>query len=95
MDSRRRRGAPVDCIACGRRVPRVDAREYDAYGDRWDRSDKVFEYLCKPCHDAECHLPRDGLEAALATIGTRSGDAPAFIAAYYAEVRANHDRRSA
>jgi hypothetical protein len=43
------RGREVTCIACGESVPRSEAREYDKYGDRWDRRDKAFEYLCRPC----------------------------------------------
>lgn len=53
----------ADCIACGAAVARDDAREYDGHGDRWDREDKAFESLCRPCHDELCHLPRDGLES--------------------------------
>jgi hypothetical protein len=58
-------GREVTCIACGDSVPRSKAREYDKHGDRWDRRDKEFEYLCKPCDRARCHQPRDGLEARL------------------------------
>lgn len=60
-----REGNPPYCPACGRSVDRAAAREYDKFGDRWDRRDKEFEYLCKPCHQALCHQNRDELEALL------------------------------
>ena len=66
--------AEVTCIACGATVPRADAREYDKEGDRWERREKDFEYLCKPCHRACCHQPRDGLEDLLADAG--AGERP-------------------
>lgn len=87
--------AAVVCLACGERVAREDAREYDRFGDRWDRTDKRFEYLCKPCHHRECHLPRRGLEAALATVGTRHPTPAAFVAAYYRHVRTRSERTDA
>jgi len=52
----------VTCIACGDRVPRPDAREYDKHGDRWDRAGKSFEYVCKPCFRELNKGRRDGLE---------------------------------
>ena len=55
----------VTCIACGETLARADAREYDKHGDRWDRREKSFEYLCKPCHRDLCHQPRRGLESLL------------------------------
>ncbi|WP_435334807.1 DUF7562 family protein [Haloarchaeobius sp. TZWWS8] len=55
----------VTCIACGGDVERRDAREYDKYGNRWERRGKEFEYLCKPCYRTECHQPRDELEGIL------------------------------
>jgi hypothetical protein len=65
--SRNDRGE-VTCIACGRSVERAAAREYDKEGDRWDRRDKAFEYLCKACHRELCHQPRDELEDLLADL---------------------------
>lgn len=66
----------VTCIACGSSVARSDAREYDKLGDRWDRTDKRFEYICKPCYQNLEMQPRDGLEAQLerAGAGTVSDD---------------------
>lgn len=61
----RNRDPSVVCPACGSEIPRSRAREYDKYGDRWDREDKRFEYLCKPCYGELCHYPRDGLEDTL------------------------------
>ncbi|MFB6094688.1 MAG: hypothetical protein ABEJ77_07075 [Halanaeroarchaeum sp.] len=59
----------VTCIACGETVAREAAREYDKHGDRWDREDKTFEYLCKPCFRGLSKQPRDGLETLLVSIG--------------------------
>ncbi len=64
----------VTCIACGREVPRSAAREYDKHGDRWERREKEFEYLCKACHGDCCHQPRTGLEELLADAG--AGERP-------------------
>jgi hypothetical protein len=72
----------VDCIACGETVARSDAREYDRHGDRWDRDDKRFEYLCKPCDDERCHLPRDGLEATLVEAGAGEAGRDAFLRSF-------------
>jgi hypothetical protein len=58
----------VTCIACGRSVDRTAAREYDKYGNRWDREGKSFEYHCKPCFRDLTKQPRTGLEADLAAI---------------------------
>lgn len=77
----------VRCIACGDTVRRSAAREYDRYGNRWDREDKRFEFLCTPCHRNECHLPRDGLEATLTEIETPQPSPAAFIGAYFDRVR--------
>jgi len=81
----------VTCIACGREVPRSEAREYDKHGDRWERRHKDFEYLCKPCHGDCCHQPRDGLEDLLADAG--AGDRPtAEFLAHFSELsRARED----
>ncbi|KDS91791.1 hypothetical protein FK85_18720 [Halorubrum saccharovorum] len=58
----------VICIACGDSVLREDAREYDKEGNRWNRRDKEFEYLCTDCDDEICHQPRDGLESLITSI---------------------------
>lgn len=58
-------GSSVTCIGCGTELDREDAREYDKHGDRWNRAEKEFEYLCKGCHRELCHQPRDGLESLL------------------------------
>jgi hypothetical protein len=72
----------VTCIACGDSVGRADAREYDKHGDRWDRENKDFEYLCKRCHRELCHQPRDGLEAVLVESEAGGTDQPPFLARY-------------
>ena len=58
----------VTCIACGDSLLREEAREYDKEGDRWNRRDKEFEYLCTDCDDELCHQPRDGLESLICSI---------------------------
>jgi hypothetical protein len=73
-------GGEVTCIACGATVTRNDAREYDKHGDRWERREKEFEYLCKPCHRDCCHQPRGGLEALLADAGAGHRDQETFVA---------------
>ncbi|MDZ7701194.1 MAG: hypothetical protein U5J98_03540 [Halobacteriales archaeon] len=78
-DPSRRR---VVCPACGRRVVREDAREYDKFGDRWDRAEKAFEYLCKPCHAELTHQGRDGLEAVLIEAGAGEVDRDRFLSRY-------------
>ncbi|MFC6961274.1 DUF7562 family protein [Halocatena marina] len=62
------RAEHVTCIACGLTIVRSDAREYDKEGDRWSRSGKEFEYLCKACYRELNHQPRDELEALLIDI---------------------------
>ena len=79
----RRETSEVTCIACGEVLDRTDAREYDKHGDRWDRRDKSFEYLCKPCHRELCHHSRDGLEATLEGIDIPAGSARGFIERYH------------
>ncbi|WP_207586877.1 DUF7562 family protein [Halomontanus rarus] len=84
------REARVTCIACGETLPRSEAREYDKYGDRWDRDDKEFEYLCKPCDGDLSRQSRHGLEALLVDVeaevdgGDRDGesDRTAFCLGY-------------
>ena len=72
----------VSCIACAVTVKRVEAREYDKYGDRWDRQGKEFEHLCKPCYRDLCHQPRDELEPLLVDIGSGSRSRDEFLARY-------------
>ncbi|KAA9398122.1 hypothetical protein Har1130_05345 [Haloarcula sp. CBA1130] len=73
----------VCCIACGETVARSDAREYDKYGDRWDRDDKSFEYLCKPCYKEHCHFDRTGLEDRLEAAGAGTVGRDAFLRRYH------------
>ncbi|MFB6106596.1 MAG: hypothetical protein ABEJ70_06455 [Halobacteriaceae archaeon] len=58
----------VSCIACGTRVEREHAREYDKHGNRWEREGKEFEYLCKPCFRDLAKCGRAGLEDLLVSI---------------------------
>lgn len=78
----RRRRESVICLACGDRLDRSNAREYDKYGDRWERSDKEFEHLCRSCHHDLCHHPRDELEALLVDLETAASDTDDFLSAY-------------
>jgi len=84
----RRDRTEVTCIACDADLPRSDAREYDKHGDRYDRRDKEFEYLCKPCYRELCHQPRGGLEDALVASGAGEQPREGFLADYAAEVGA-------
>jgi len=74
----------VTCIACGDSVARSDAREYDKFGDRWERDGKEFEYLCKPCDRERCHQPRGELETLLEDVEAAADgrDRDAFLATY-------------
>jgi len=72
----------VTCIACGTSLERSKAREYDKHGDRWDRTDKEFEYLCKPCYRDCCHQPRDGLEEMLVEVDAGESGRDEFLAAF-------------
>jgi len=72
----------VTCIACGETIDREAAREYDKQGDRWNRDDKEFEYLCKPCHSGCCHQNRDGLEETLIAAGAGRTDRRTFLRQY-------------
>jgi len=65
-----------------RAPPRDEAREYDKYGDRWDRDDKTFEHLCKSCHRDLCHHPRDELEALLVDLEAGATDRERFLSRY-------------
>ena len=72
----------VTCIACGESVPREDAREYDKYGDRWDREGKSFEHLCKPCDREHSRQSRRGLEALLIELEAGEHSQEAFLRRY-------------
>ena len=85
----RNRTETVTCLACGSEVSRSNAREYDKYGDRWDRDRKTFEHLCKSCHGDLCPNPRDELEALLIELEAGENDQTAFLVDY---VRAVEDR---
>ncbi|MEF8808902.1 DUF7562 family protein [Natronomonas sp.] len=91
-------GTEVTCIACGESVPRSKAREYDKHGDRWDREDKEFEHLCKPCYRTLCHQPRKGLESLLSEAGagavTQSEFLQRFSEAVDAEADSENERGS-
>lgn len=78
--SRNRRA--VVCIACGESVLREDAREYDKEGNRWDRRDKEFEYLCTACDNDLCHQPRDGLESLIVGIESDGLSQAEFLGRY-------------
>ena len=82
----------VTCIACGETLARADAREYDKHGDRWDRRDKSFEYLCKPCHRTLCHHTRRGLETLLTEIEERGTTTRRFIERYYESLGRSTER---
>ena len=79
-----RGSSTVTCIACGDTVARSEAREYDKYGDRWDRDGKSFEFLCKPCDQDCCHSPRDGLEDHLIEAADGADSPEAFMIRYLA-----------
>ena len=83
---RDRNGRTVECIACDAAVPRSDAREYDRYGNRWDRLGKEFEYLCKRCHRDLCHYPRNELESVLVEAGAGERSQDEFLAGYWTTV---------
>lgn len=82
--SSRQGQSQVTCIACGESVSRSAAREYDKYGDRWDRQGKEFEYFCKPCDSERCHQPRGSLETLLEDVesNTERCDNQAFLSTY-------------
>jgi hypothetical protein len=81
----------VTCIACGTELARGDAREYDKYGDRWDRAGKEFEFLCKPCYREQCHQPRRDLEDLLTEIEAGELDRDRFLEWYCALVERRSD----
>ena len=80
--SRRGDGDGVTCVACGTKVDREDAREYDKEGDRWDRAGKEFEYLCRSCHRELCHQPRGELEGLLTEIDAGENGDGTFLEWY-------------
>ncbi|WP_135820454.1 DUF7562 family protein [Halostella litorea] len=84
--SRTDRDETETCIACGDSVRRSDAREYDKYGDRWEREGKEFEYLCKPCYRELCHQPRDELEDLLVDVDAGERGRAEFLQWYSATV---------
>jgi hypothetical protein len=88
---RRRDDTEVTCIACGETIDRTDAREYDKYGDRWDRREKAFEHLCKPCYRELCHQPRQGLESLLVEMERGSITEREFVEHYYETVEETVD----
>lgn len=82
----------VTCPACGETVTRSAAREYDKYGDRWDRENKEFEYFCKPCHDSLCLHDRRGLESLLSDMDAGSLSQDRFLATYRRAVSEERDQ---
>lgn len=76
----------VTCIGCGDQLEREDAREYDKYGNRWERRGKEFEHFCKPCHTRLCHHDRNGLEELLVEIETDGLDQRSFTERYFLAV---------
>ena len=84
--SRSRESKSVTCIACGTSLRREHAREYDKYGDRWDRDGKEFEYLCKACDRELCHQHRDELEGLLVEVAAGENSQDEFLAWYSALV---------
>ena len=82
-------------MACGTDLQRSDAREYDKHGDRYDRRDKEFEYLCKPCYRDLCHQPRRGLEDLLVASGAGERSRDRFLAEFAALVDEGADATDA
>lgn len=72
----------VTCVACGETVDREMAREYDKYGNRWERDGKEFEYFCTSCHDALCHHARTELEDLLVEIDAGECSQLEFLTRY-------------
>jgi hypothetical protein len=69
---------------------RFEAREYDKYGDRWERRNKGFEYFCRTCHEALSHHRREGLEELLVEINAGSTDSDTFLQRYWRAVKERH-----
>lgn len=91
MFGSRRNRETVTCIACGDRLSRDDAREYDKHGDRWDRQNKRFEYLCKACFTDTCRQPREGLESTLTAADAGETDRETFLH-QFSELTRNSER---
>ncbi|MFC7166776.1 DUF7562 family protein [Halospeciosus flavus] len=83
--------ASVTCIACGEDLDREQAREYDKYGDRWDRDGKEFEYLCKSCYRGLSKADRAGLESLLVDVGAGSLSNEEFLHRYVDAARTEGD----
>jgi len=81
----------VVCIACGDAVSRTGAREYDKEGNRWERHDKAFEHVCKPCFRELCHQPRGDLESLLVDIEREGQSQAEFLRRYVECVEATED----
>lgn len=88
----RRAGEDVICPACGRTLPREEAREYDKFGDRWDRRNKTFEYFCRSCHDDLCLQRRDELEELLCELRGDHADRQTFLRRYSRAVQQRYGR---
>lgn len=76
----------VTCVACGTHTDRELAREYDKYGNRWERDGKEFEYFCTVCHDDLCHHARTELEELLVEIDAGECSRLEFLSRYVATV---------
>ncbi|MFB6254358.1 MAG: hypothetical protein ABEI06_07105 [Halobacteriaceae archaeon] len=81
----------VTCIACGSKISREEAREYDKYGDRWDREEKHFEFLCKSCYREIDNTERDEVEELLTAIDAGSLSHSEFIKRYVEEIQRDVD----
>ncbi|WP_232687196.1 DUF7562 family protein [Halobacterium zhouii] len=87
------RNQTVSCIACGTDLERADAREYDKYGDRWDRDGKEFEHLCKPCFRGLNKYARDGLEDTLVELDAGRVSDAEFIEQFIERTHEEHAGR--
>lgn len=85
-------GQRVTCPACGQTLPRAEAREYDKFGDRWDRRNKTFEYFCRSCHDELSLQGRDELEELLCEIRADHEDRRTFLRRYARAVEERYGR---
>ncbi|MEY7851265.1 hypothetical protein AB7C87_18935 [Natrarchaeobius sp. A-rgal3] len=82
----RNRTGTITCPACGTEVSRSMTREYDKYGDRWDRKNKTFEHLCKSCHSDLCPHPRNELEELLVELEAGERSQVVFLSRYTSAV---------
>ena len=71
---------------------RREAREYDKFGDRWERRHKAFEYLCADCYAALDHQARHDLEAMLVDIDAGNCDRATFFRRYRRTVQGRRGR---